>query len=295
LNSIASVGRASFTMDDGVYSVVVDKVLTTPAQHITNRNSSGFSGNKIFPNIPHGLRVQFVNKDQSYQQDERIVLDDGYQLNGVDAFGDPGGALPEATVFETLSLVGVTSADEAWRHGRYHLASLRLRSERFSVTMDVEHIAAQRGDLCLLSHDVPLIGSGAGRIHVIELDGSNELHKLHMDEEFEFDGLSSYQARVRRKDGTTEVHALTTIAGRTSELELTTPIAQPSTNFPEAGDLVIVGIVDTETLEVVLDQVIPGSDLTAEMTFVPHAPGIHDADTGTIPPFDSGVTRPPGS
>tara|TARA_Y100000310_G_scaffold331890_2_gene406358 strand:+ start:1787 stop:6793 length:5007 start_codon:yes stop_codon:yes gene_type:complete len=294
LVAIASVGRASFTMNDGLYSVVVDEEKTTPAQVVTPRNSSGFRGSKVFPKIPHGLRVQFVNAEQGYQQDERIVLDDGYQLDGVDAFGDPGGMLPEATRFETLSLPGVTSADEAWKHGRYHLAGLRLRSERFSVTMDVENLAAQRGDLVLLNHDVPLVGIGAGRIHELEVDGSGDLAKIYVDEEFVFDGVSSYQIRVRRSDGDTEVHPITQIAGRTSVLELTTPIEPPSSGWPEEGDLVVVGTVDSETIEVVLDRVTPGPDLTAELSFVPHAPGVHDADTGTIPDFVSGVTRPPG-
>ena len=31
-----------------------------------------------FPVIPHAFRVQFRNADKGYQQDERIVYDDGY-------------------------------------------------------------------------------------------------------------------------------------------------------------------------------------------------------------------------
>lgn len=294
LNAIASTGRGSFTLGDGLFSVVVDEVKTTPVQHITPRNSSGFSASRVFPNIPHALRVQFPNKDQSYQQDERIVLDDGYQFNGVDAFGNPGGALPEATKFETLTLYGVTSADEAWKHGRYHLAVLRLRPERFTVTMDMESLACQRGDMVLFTHDVPLVGIGYGRIHEREVDGSGELFKLHIDDEFTFESGKSYQARIRRSDGSSTIHPLTTSPGTTSAIELTTPISLPQSGWPVAGDLVQIGEVDKETIELIVDQVQPGDDLSATLRLVNHSPGIHTADTGTIPPFDSGVTNPPG-
>ena len=295
LNAISSAGRGSFSLVDGLFSTVVDEVKTTPVQHITPRNSSGFSASRVFPNIPHALRVQFPNKEQGYQQDERIVLDDGYQFDGVDAFGDPGGVLPVASKFETLTLYGVTSPDEVWKHGRYHLAVLRLRPESFSVTMDMESLACTRGDMVLFTHDIPLVGIGYGRIHEREVDGSGELFKLHIDDEFIFESGKSYQVRIRRSDGSSEVHALTTSPGSSSSIELTTPIPVPQSGWPVASDLVQVGEVDSESLELVVDQIQPGDDLSAVLRLVSHSPGIHTADEGVIPPFNSGVTRPPGT
>jgi hypothetical protein len=293
LASIASAGRASFTMKDSLFSVVIDEEKSTPVQHLTPRNTRGLTGDKVFPKIPHALRVQFVNKEQGYQQDERIVLDDGYQFNGVDAFGDPGGALPEATRFESISFYGTTSPDEAWKHGRYHLAVMRLRPERISLDMDIENIACHRGDLVLLTHDVPLVGIGSARIVERETDGSGDLLKLYLDDELTF-GAGSYQIRVRREDGSTEIHPITVAAGTTSVVELTTPIAPPAGDWPEIGSLVLAGEVDSESIEMLVDQIQPSSDLSAKLTLVPHSPAIHDADTGTIPDFDSGITQPPG-
>lgn len=293
LNAIASAGRGSFTMKDSLFSVVVDEEKTTPVQHLTPRNTRNLKGDKVFPKIPHALRVQFVNKDEGYQQDERIVLDDGYQFDGVDAFGDPGGALPEATRFESISFYGTTSPDEAWKHGRYHLAVMRLRPERMSVDMDIEHLACHRGDLVVLTHDVPLVGLGAARIVERETDGSGDLLKLYLDDEVTF-GVGSYQLRIRREDGSTEIHPITVAAGTTSVVELTTPISPPQSGWPEVGSLVLIGEVDSESLEMLVDQIQPSGDLGAKVSLVPHSPDIHDADTGTIPPFDSGITQPPG-
>jgi len=44
----------------------------------------------LFPGLtmPHAFRCPFFNRDADYQQDERIVLLDGYSINGEDAWGN---------------------------------------------------------------------------------------------------------------------------------------------------------------------------------------------------------------
>ena len=46
-----------------------------------------------------------------------------------------------------MELVGVTSGDQAWKDGRYHIATARLRPETYSFGTDIEHIVCTRGDL----------------------------------------------------------------------------------------------------------------------------------------------------
>lgn len=151
LRQVASHARASFCISDGKYSVVRDKPQTVPVQHITPRNSYGYQGQKAFVDLPHALKMQFINAALGYQEDEVIVYDDGYNE-------------ANASKFESIDLPGCTSATQAWRDGRYYLAVGQLRPETHTVNMDIEHLRCTLGDYVLLSHDVMSVGLGSGRI-----------------------------------------------------------------------------------------------------------------------------------
>lgn len=58
------------------------------------------------------------------------------------------------------------------------------------------------------------------------------------------------------------------------------------------GDLVAFGLYQEETVEMLVKGIEPGPDLTARLTLVDAAPGVHLATTGVIPPFDSQITLP---
>jgi hypothetical protein len=163
LREIAAHGRASFGMKDGKFSVVRDIPQSVPVQHITPRNSWGYSGEKAFIDQPHALKVRFVNPQIGWQEDERIVYDDGYGESN-------------ATVFETIDYMACTSSEQAWRDGRYQMASTRLRPERHTVSMDIENLRCTLGDLVRLSHDVILVGLFQGRIKARTESSENVTH-----------------------------------------------------------------------------------------------------------------------
>lgn len=58
------------------------------------------------------------------------------------------------------------------------------------------------------------------------------------------------------------------------------------------GDLVTFGLYDQETVQLLVKSIEPGQDLTARLTFVDAAPGVHLAASGAIPPFQSHITLP---
>jgi hypothetical protein len=58
------------------------------------------------------------------------------------------------------------------------------------------------------------------------------------------------------------------------------------------GDLVAVGEFEEETVYLLVRSIEPGPDLTAKITAVEAAPGVHLAASGAIPPFDSHITLP---
>lgn len=277
LAQVAACGRAAPAMVDGKWTVVEDKTQTVPVQHFTPRNSWGFSGQRVFPDQLHAFRVKFSNRDNGWNADERIVYDDGYNEGN-------------ATKFETLELPGVTSSDQAWKDGRYHIATARLRPETYSFSADVEHIVCTRGDLIKFSHDVPLFGLASARVKSLTTSGSN-ITDITLDADVTMEGATDYGVRFRKSDGTSLRLDVNTVAGTGPTLTLTTPYAIAS--GPEVGDLAMFGERNSETVDMIVWAIEPQSDLSAKITCVDAAPDVHTADTGTIPGFSSQVTVPP--
>jgi hypothetical protein len=94
--------------------VVWDRPDDDIVDHFTPRNSWDFQGQKPYAQQPHGWRVSFINRDNGFTQDERIVYDDGYDETN-------------ATLFEGIEFPGVTDPDLIWKLGRRHIAQSRLR------------------------------------------------------------------------------------------------------------------------------------------------------------------------
>lgn len=274
---VAAVGRASFHMRDGLYSVAQDKPQATPVQHFTPRNSWGYSGTRRFVDLPHAVKVRFLNRDRDWQQDERIVPDDGWTTD-------------TASVFEVLELFGIDSADEAWKRGRFQIANARLRPEEHAFHADVEHIVCNRGDLIRFSHDVPLFGLGYGRLKAVNVDGSSNVTAAALDAEIVMEAAKSYALRIRRANGVSVVAGIDTVAGGQTSVTFTTPI--PAASAPAAGDLFLFGISGQESVELIVTGIEPRSDHSALITCVDYAPAVYAADAGAIPPFDSQISTP---
>lgn len=278
LRLILARGRASFGMRDGKYSAVRDLVQSSPVQIFTPRNSWGFQGSKIFLDRPHALKMQFINPDADWQQDERIVYADGYSA-------------ANATKFETMSLIpGCTSSDEAWKDGRYHQAVAELRPETYVFWTDIENLVCTRGDRVQVSHDVPLFGLGSGRVKAVQTDGGGNATGLTLDEAIPMEAGTSYSVRIRKSTGAQVVQQITTVAGSQTTVTFTTPLAPASS--PAIGDLVAFGVLGSETVDGMIKSIEPGPDFTAKLTLIDYAPAIQQAETGTIPAYTSQITSP---
>jgi len=278
LRDIASAGRASPALIDGKRGVVIDQLQTTPVQHFSPRNSSDFKGKKIFKDLPHAWRVRFVNKDQGYKQDERIVYFDGFDVNN-------------ATKFEGLELTGVTDPDLIFFIAKYHEAVVKLRPETYTFNADVEHLVCRRGDLIRAVHDVPLFGAGSGRIKSVSLDGSSNMTGVTLDEALTMDVATNYSLRFRIADGGSLLESVVSSPGEFTSFTFVTPI--PAANpQPTVGDLALFGVTGSESVELIVKSITPGSDLSATLTCVDAAPAVHTAGQGTIPTFDSQITPP---
>ncbi len=276
LAMVAAAGRASRSYVDGKYSVVMDRPQTNIAQHFTPRNTWGYKYNKTFQEPPHGYRVKFRNADAGYKEDERIVYDDGYSETN-------------ATLIEEFIIPGIVTADLAYKHGRYHIAARRLRPETHTFYTDFEHLTCTRGDLVKFASDVILAGLGYGRVKSYTDDGVNVL-AITVDEELSMETGKMYNFRIRKHDGSSHAVRLVTVPGthKTFTVDSLLPVALA----PDDGALFMYGEAEEEAIDVLVLKILPGKDLTAHLTCIPAAPEVHNADTGTIPPFNTHISAP---
>lgn len=281
LADIAAAGRASPSLTDGKWGVIEDKPQSVPVQHFSPRNTWGFQGRKAFDEVPDALRVRFINRDKDWRQDERLVFRDGITAE-------------TAQRYETVTLPGVTDPRQAWRDGRYHLASAVLRPETYTFFCDVEHIVCTRGDLVRFTHDVPMFGLAGARIAGLVRDAEDETRviAIDLDNTVKMEADKNYSLRIRRADGTSLVLALETEEGETRRLTLSIP-QDAETMGAAVGDLALYGENGRESVALVVRAIEPQGDLAARITCVDAAPAIHSTDNGVVPAFSSQMSTPP--
>jgi len=267
LTMIAAAGRAAVTLRDGRWGVVWDVKGSPIVQHFTPRNSWNFSSDRAYADLPHGFRVSFINRDNGYLNDERVVYDDGYSA-------------ANATKFEGLDFPGITDKDLIWKHGRYHIAQLRLQRETYTLSTDFEHLVCTRGDRVMVNHDVVLWGLGAARVRAV----SSAPDVVTIDDALTMEAGKTYSMRFRLADGSTLVRTVTGADGEFSTFAL-----DGVGGLPARGDLLMFGENGQESVVLRVKGITAQKDLTARLELVDDAPAILDADKGAIPAFDSHV------
>lgn len=279
LADIAAAGRASPSNLDGKWSVVIDEPKTKIAQHFTAHNSWGFEGSRLLPKLPHGLRVNFLNREKDYQPDELIVYNDSYTADN-------------ATLFETIELPGVTSAGSLANPGpvfklaRFHLEQLILRPEEYYKYTDIEGLIATRGDRVKSNHDVPKWGLGSGRIKSVIGDVTGVV----IDEPVQMTAGKNYTIRWRTATNKTNTATITGATGVFTTLNFTTTI---SANKPAGGDLFMFGELNSEAVDCLVKHVEPIGNFQARLTLVDYAPALFDAESKPFGTWESKITEPP--
>ncbi len=262
LQLISGAARGTYAVRDGLQSVVLDVPKPAPVQAFTPRNSWDYKGRRRHMEHPHALRVNLPNEDVENQTDEVIVYDDGYDASN-------------ATEFETVEAVGITSTDQAWRHGRYLQRVARERSEYHEITADIEYIVAERGDRVLLSHDVPQTDVRFGRI-TSTLDTIGLRHGFDLDEELVYEDGVLYTAVIRWLKGD-EIQFTTIERGEflphptNHHFAFNLPVPDDADFAWQVGDLVSIGRSEQTTIDAIVHQVTPGPNLSATLLLTEYA------------------------
>lgn len=266
----------------GEVSVVRDEV-SDPEVLISPRSSADFSTDYTFHDLPHALRIKFIDPDR-WEETERVVYADGYDEN-------------TATKFESLTLFGVTDADQAWKIGRYHLAQLILRPEIYSWSDDVRHLLYRRGQTINLASDVIRVGLSWGRVREVIIDSSDNVTGAVVDELVIMESGPSYGCRIQFRDGAIETHEIVPVVPGTQTITFATPIspvdygsgAEPALTV---GDQFLFGVLGQEFITAKITRIEPRGEFKAQIVAVPAAEDIFDAWGSEVPAFDPVITSP---
>lgn len=278
LKEIAAAGRASPSMVDGKWSVVIDQEQTIPVSHVTPRNSYGFTATIPYIDLPHFFRIRFPNADEDYRQDEHRIYINGYTAE-------------TGTKSETMDLPGITDPDLIARHARFHASVGLHRSEQWSYKQDIEFLSYRRGDMILITHDVIAIGKGYGRIKAVEVDGSDNVTAVTVDEELTIaDDGNDYGMSIRTVDKIAVTAQISDAPGTYKTVNFVTPI--PAADAPSIGDLFGFGILGYETDRALVMSIIPETKWQATINCVPYRDEVFTDDAGPLPPFSTHIAPP---
>ncbi len=307
LVQILSIGRGAPTTDiDGKWGVIIDRNGKQVKQLFTPRNSWGMKYNRTFANMPHALRVTFVDAENGYTQQEQYVCWDGYT---VDTAAEPH--KKKATDIWPYDYPGVVTWGHLHPLARRHLAKLRHRQHSLSTSTDWEWLAVRRGDLVAVSSDSLMNTFGNAYIQALiyDVDGQEIIvgdpDNIPKDEEGNFlipVGLqlddtvvfsepapARYGIAIRDEYGRVSGKAdyeLVAEYGEEEHQDLYFKYPLHAANVPNIGDLCAVSLLGEEYEEFLFASATPGERATCEMSLIPYAANELDAaENGPIPEF----------
>lgn len=299
MTEILAPGRGGLVVNEGRFLPAIDRTGLVPVQMFTPRNSWGMKVSRDFYDLPHALRVSFVDETRDYQQFENFVYADGYNADN-------------ATNIIEWDFPGVTSWERIWRQGRYYLAKLLQRPLTLTFSTDWEWLACRRGDLVGIASPVLLNTFGAARIDALlyDVDGQRVAVRytenapmdeegnplpvigVRLDDTVIFSRQGRYGIAIRDNAGKLTVYEVQPkIGSETADMMFTAPLS--AGNTPEPDQLVSVSILGDEYAEYLVAAIRPGEKLTAEITCIPYnAEEIEAATEGDIPPWEPPIYLP---
>lgn len=175
-----TVGRGK-VIPAGTRFTCVSDYQSSPVQLFTVANIKYGSFTEEFQGVEaraNSIELSFINKDKDYERDVIPVYGDTY---------DESNSLTNPAQIE---LMGCTSLEQAYRHGKHYLRCNKYEVRTVTFEAFTDAIACTVGDIILVQHDVPEWGEG-GR--VVAVDGQT----ITLDKEVTTQLGKQYQLLVR--------------------------------------------------------------------------------------------------
>lgn len=174
------VGRGK-VIPAGTRFTCVSDYQSSPVQLFTVANIKYGSFTEEFQGVEaraNSIELSFINKDKDYERDVIPVYGDTYDES--DSLTNPA----------QIELMGCTSLEQAYRHGKHYLRCNKYEIRTVTFEAFTDAIACTVGDIILVQHDVPEWGEG-GR--VVAVDGQT----ITLDKEVTTQSGKQYQLLVR--------------------------------------------------------------------------------------------------
>ena len=282
LAEIASTSRAEIFRLNGKLTMVQDIERTAAVQLFTPRNSFGYTETIMFADIPDAMAIGFVDKEAGYAENELSI----YNTKS-------GNKENEPNTSQDVSLWGVTGSEQARRLGMYKFAVTKNRPIVHKFSCDFEYLLCSKGDWIKYAGDIALAGLKQGRIAEIIYDNGN-VTGFVADEVLPMEAGKSYAVRIRKNNAEIVLYKLKTAPGNNLEVFFDFPLSGSGLN---EGDLFAFGVVNTETIDLIITDIQPGENLSADITAVEYSPAIFDVDKPdfVLPDFENKITPVPGA
>lgn len=215
----------------------------------------------------NAIEISFINKDKNYERDVLTVYGDSY---------DDDETTQQPTQIE---LMGCTSAQQAYKYGKYYLRSNKYEIRTVSFEAYVDAIACSIGDVILVQTDAVSWGLG-GRIKAVE--GT----VLTLDQVPD----AEYTTILIRDNATDKIYttALTATDG--------TKVTVESTNGASAGAVYALGKTGNKARKFKVLTIDKGmQEQTRTITAVEYYDELYDSDGDVLPTieeYDSDVPTP---
>ena len=175
-----AVGRGK-VIPAGTRFTCVSDYQSSPVQLFTVANIKYGSFTEEFQGVEaraNSIELSFINKDKDYERDVIPVYGDTY---------DESNSLTNPAQIE---LMGCTSLEQAYRHGKHYLRCNKYEIRTVTFEAFTDAIACTVGDIILVQHDVPEWGEG-GR--VVAVNGQT----ITLDKDVSTQPGKRYQLLVR--------------------------------------------------------------------------------------------------
>lgn len=175
-----AVGRGK-VIPAGTRFTCVSDYQSSPVQLFTVANIKYGSFTEEFQGVEaraNSIELSFINKDKDYERDVIPVYGDTY---------DESNSLTNPAQIE---LMGCTSLEQAYRHGKHYLRCNKYEIRTVTFEAFTDAIACTIGDIILIQHDIPEWGEG-GR--VVAVNGQT----ITLDKEVSTQPGKRYQLLVR--------------------------------------------------------------------------------------------------
>ena len=272
------------TLRSSKWGVWIDKDRTaeTPTMLLTPENSAGFENEKELENIPDALRITYRDRDNEYRRAEKLI-------------DNTGTVVDTGTIIEAIDgeKIGKTSLAEARFWAKRLLLERQNRQTFRSIRVPARSLAATRGDLIGLTHDViskrasygiveKVFEDGAGNAIGLRLNNRLRLSEATTEDIFEppdvfdvadiFNVSDTFGVAIELTDQTVRTERVNEII-EADVVTFTTPFTKPDTL--KEGVWVGSGPLGEEFKRLIITNIQPAEDESAQLVMVDEAPSIH--------------------